>query len=306
MSFNPATNDRQLAIRLKKLRNEAAQERSTALLQSTLDLAASESKEMHDSYAQQTLHLFIRNNKADDLLPLIAYLLQTTNATLDSTLQYISYQCASIPLLELLCENGFDINQPDKANNDQRILDMLITNESYVEWLLEHGAQTNFTEPQPILDVCARLGSLATFRLLQSRGATLSSRTLHCAAKAAASYGASPTETQAGDESKQSRGRMEVLRHLVEELEMDVNVLDDDGDNPIDHFGYWGTPLAYAASEPRGAGVVRWLLEHGADSGKGKGEGIYNACWVAEFQGNRKILDVLEKSKKIETTHTIT
>jgi hypothetical protein len=295
MSFMPVTTDRQLALRLKKLRSEAAQQQSTEMMQSSLDLAGSESKETYESFAQQSLDLFVRNNEEASLLPLIAYLLESTNATLDSASRYISYQSASIPLFALMSNHGWDINQPDKSDHGRRVLDLMITNEEYVHWLLDHGAQVNHIEPEPVLDLCARVGSLATFKLLQENGAEISRRTLHCAAQAAAACGVEPAEMQPEGLRPEMRDRVDLLRYLIEGLKMDVNMLDDDSDNPIDTSGHWGTPLGYAASQPQGAGVVRWLLAQGFNPRLGKRGGACNAWWVARVQGNAKVLAALDE-----------
>ena len=71
---------------------------------------------------------------------------------------------------------------------------------------------------------------------------------------------------------------------------MDTDLLDDEDGDPIGGFGYWGTLLCYAASEYRGAKVIWWLIDKSADPGFGKGDGCFNAWWVAKFQGNVKVL----------------
>ena len=78
MNLVHIVTDRQLAFWLKKLRSEAVQERSTALLPPSLDLKASEFKESHDAFAR-SVHLFIRIKKGDSLLPSNAHLLEILN-----------------------------------------------------------------------------------------------------------------------------------------------------------------------------------------------------------------------------------
>lgn len=284
-----------LALRLKKMRSEATQQQSTGLLQSSLDLAASESKEVHDAFAQHLLHLFIRNNEDASQLLLITYLLESTNVVLSSTARYISNQNSSIPLFELLAAHGWDINQRDGSDNSRRVLDLVIIDEKHVRWLLDHGVQVRCSDPEPPLDLCARLGSLATFKLLQHHGAEISRRTLHYAAQAATACGAAPAKLPSEGPETGTKDRVDILRYLIKELKMDVNMLDDDSGNPLDNSGHWGTPLGYAAAQPQGAEVVRWLLAQGSNPEHGKLDGACNAWWIARTQGNAKVLAVLDE-----------
>lgn len=153
-----------------------------------------------------------------------------------------------------------------------------------VRWLVDHGARVdndgeekvndNTPGPRPLLETCAMVGSLSTFMFLQNCGAKLSRRTLHLTASAGAFIGADPgnllsaevryAAAKEDDEVIESRRNVEdILRYLVGDMKLDVNALDTDVPKGIH---YCGTPLNYAAKEKRGAGVVRWLLENGADS----------------------------------------
>ncbi|XP_048552737.1 protein TANC2-like [Triticum urartu] len=60
-----------------------------------------------------------------------------------------------------------------------------------------------------------------------------------------------------------NRGRMEVCRYLVEELQVDVNAVDKGG----------RTPLFFAIS-CKGVGIAKYLLDHGADPNKSCHNGL--------------------------------
>lgn len=45
-------------------------------------------------------------------------------------------------------------------------------------------------------------------------------------------------------------------------MKLDINAMDSDLPNRAYH---WGTPVCYAAVKEKGAGVIRWLLEKGAE-----------------------------------------
>lgn len=126
----------------------------------------------------------------------------------------------------------------------------------------------------PILEVAARQGTVVTFELLRSKGAPLGWRTLH---KAVAGWAAwarpenSVIEGRGKPLSDKERAhtreeRMEMIRHLVDHLRIDVNIPDQPPGWRLGNF--YGMPLHYVAFK-LGTGdakeVTFFLLDHGAD-----------------------------------------
>lgn len=195
----------------------------------------------------------------------------------------------SQPLLELLVDRGWDVNAEEKSESDggrQRLVDLVCDRGETVRWLVEKGARVDHgqsyyeiaPQPAPLLETCAALGSVSTFKFLRDRGAPMGVRTLHRAAGSAASIGADPAledggsggesgdegedEEEAADSAQRRRQRADMLRYLVDELGLEVNTMDTDVQG---HAEYWGPPVSYAAARRRGERVVAWLLERGAD-----------------------------------------
>lgn len=158
-----------------------------------------------------------------------------------------------------------------------------------------YAVETLWPRPPPLLETCAAFGSVESFRLLQAKGARLGRRALHFSCYTAALCGADPGDvTSSLDQGTLGRGedlgeevtegkakvgddveaefhskrlvqrqkREAMLRHLVDEVGLDVNQTDTD---IISIDFHWGTPLCYAAGEEHGAAVVRWLIGKGAD-----------------------------------------
>ncbi|KEQ60579.1 uncharacterized protein M437DRAFT_68116 [Aureobasidium melanogenum CBS 110374] len=86
-----------------------------------------------------------------------------------------------------------------------------------VSWALENGARPDdpmLTDPYrcpPLLDTVARRGSVVSFKLPQSKGARRGLRTLHSAVDTAFDV---------------SESRIEMVRNLVDDLNLIVNALD--------------------------------------------------------------------------------
>jgi hypothetical protein len=80
-----------------------------------------------------------------------------------------------------------------------------------------------------------------------------------------------------------------VLKNLIDDCNVDINKRGDGIGDPVGRFEYWGTPLRYAVSSYRGTKVFYWLLERRAALRFGKGDGHFDAWWVARFQGNVKV-----------------
>ena len=216
---------------------------------------------------------------------LTRYLLVTESA-LANTLTPINVAPeASVELLDLIVSAGWDLNKRSLRGKGGRLLDMVAFDEGLVKWCLEHGAQVSdgaenedaFTFP-PLTESVAALGTVSIFKLICAKGARIGQRTLHRAAESAAEYDTPP--------------RMALLRFLVEEVRLDVNRMDTDGQMP-DH---WGTPIAYAAKAKSGENVVRYLLAKGADPRVKDCWGIHDALSLAEGYENEKVAQVLRES----------
>ncbi|KAI1817202.1 ankyrin repeat-containing domain protein [Poronia punctata] len=166
------------------------------------------------------------------------------------------FQFADKQLIESLVSRGWDIDTRDEStsaspSDGKRLLEYFIRKrygkEHLARWIIdEKNAAVENTSTSTILETCASFGSVAMFKFLEKRGATLSPGTLHGAVETAASKGVDP-DTDADD--------AEMLRYLVDERGLDVNVIDDNA----------GTPICCAARWERGVAVVRWLLRKGAD-----------------------------------------
>ena len=132
---------------------------------------------------------------------------------------------ASIPLLQILFDHGWDINQSDGALGGGKILLQYVCgDESLVHWCLDHGALVEDRHPDPyrcppLLELVAARNTVEIFKLLQSRGAQLGPRTLHYAASAAASH----------HDDELRAIRMAMVKYLVDEFGLDVNVMDCEG-----------------------------------------------------------------------------
>ncbi|KAF4338953.1 hypothetical protein FBEOM_7129 [Fusarium beomiforme] len=215
---------------------------------------------------------------------------------------------SSIALLELLLAHGWDINkaEADGYLRGHKLIDLVCDNHELVQWLVGHGARVTDGEvdnyelalqPAPLLETCATRGSVATFRFLQSKGALIGQRTLHRAAGEAAAFGTDPfadfKEVQDGaieDNARKRRERAEMLVFLVDEMKLNINAMDA---MIPDRANHWGTPLCYAAVKERGAHVVRWLLEKGAQPTVETVQNVADAEALAQFTGcveNARIL----------------
>lgn len=156
-----------------------------------------------------------------------------------------------------------------------------------MKWCLEHGSQiSDGAEDEdplkypPLTESVAALGTVSIFKLLRANDARIGRRTLHQAAKSAATC-------DAADKAE----RMAMVKFLVEEEGLDVNTIDTDRQLP----NHWGTPVAYAAKGKGGEDVVRYLLAKGADPRVMDCWGNHNALSLAEFYGNKDVARVLRE-----------
>ena len=217
---------------------------------------------------------------------IMRYLLEQESAPIDIHPILVS-RSASIPVLQVLFDHGWDINQTstDGGFRGQGLLQLVCGNEALVHWCLDRGAtvEDRHTDPYinlPLLERVAQHGTVDTFALLRSRGAQLTPRMLHRAAGAAASC----------KDGERLTIRMAMVKYLMDDLGIDINTMDTEGQMP----NHWGTPLCYAAQPPRGGvDVVRFLLDRGADPFIKDCWGIHDAFGVAKHSGNAEISELL-------------
>jgi hypothetical protein len=129
----------------------------------------------------------------------------------------------------------------------------------------------------PILELAARQSAVATFEPLRSKGAPLGWRILHMAAMGRACMAIPETQARPIGEGKQQlsdrelartrKERMEIVRHLVDTLKLDVNARDQPPGWMLGNF--FGRPLHYVAHNRGSKGdcreVTLFLLQRGAD-----------------------------------------
>lgn len=160
----------------------------------------------------------------------------------------------------------------------------VLTNEAAVKWLLDHGASPNMgpcvvfqigrevvSDSGMALQLAACSSSISTLDLLLEHGAKLeNSFPLHDAAGT-------------GDE------RIPMMAHLIE-LGVDVNGLD------TARVRYRsGTPL-HCAVGGRHIGILRLLLENGADPNIEDVHGLTPIEAAKKKSGNQEIITLLEKA----------
>ena len=88
-------------------------------------------------------------------LPLVVYLLDTTNADLAASSRRVTSRSATIELYELLVEYEHDLALSDQEARDQRVLDTTKMNELFMGKLLAPDASVEHDYSESILDTCA-------------------------------------------------------------------------------------------------------------------------------------------------------
>ena len=221
----------------------------------------------------------------------VRYLIEHESAPVDQLSPLMVSHSPSIEVFQILIDHGWDINQsrPDRGPGlGEPLLHLICGDESLVRWCLNHGAivEGQHTDPYncpPLLENVAGRGTVAIFTLLHSRGAQLGARTLHSAAASVAGN---------SDDPERLSARMAMVEYLVDDLGLDVNALDTEGQMP----NHWGTPLCYAAQYPRGGEeAVRFLLDRGADPSIKDCWGISDAFGMAERSKNSRISEILRE-----------
>lgn len=73
-------------------------------------------------------------------------------------------------------------------------------------------------------------------------------KTLHKAALGTANSGADLSICDPESTLSRHENRSNVLKYLIGDCNIDINKRGDGTGDPVGRFGYWGTPLRYAAS----------------------------------------------------------
>lgn len=255
---------------------------SVTQLRAALDNVRSTSPSSYDDYANSALRDAVRHGAVACLM----HILDEESVWVHKVSIFDLIAKPSVALFEALLDYyDFDREEvPNSLFQGKRPIDWLCYDEELVEWLVAHGASINHGEdeylgrlearPPLLLETCAKIGSLKTFKFLQSHGAMLSRRTLHMVVSRAAEAGLDPenpgsvqeqydgTDEKEAHRARWMKDRGEIMRYLVDDLHVDVNGIDTDEEKGVMHYG---TPLCYAVRETEGAAVVRWLLKKGAD-----------------------------------------
>ncbi|KFX98178.1 hypothetical protein O988_04475 [Pseudogymnoascus sp. VKM F-3808] len=195
-------------------------------------------------------------------------------------------------IVATLLANGWDINARDESTTGPKAEPFLwhvVKDIDMVAWCLEHGASvhpkvtTSHRSCQQILEKAAASATVATFELLRSKGAPLGWRPLHRAVQLTTDYQPGRGEPDAGedervkeyrlDRARKYEKRMDMVRHLVDVVGIDVNALDQPPGANLQ--GRWGTPICYvprAYETEMDFGLYRdtreltwFLLDRGAD-----------------------------------------
>jgi hypothetical protein len=224
-----------------------------------------------DALIQSSLWEAINNNATNVLKYLVEHGAQAW------ALRPLSVTGATKETIEILLAHGWDINTrvvSTSGGDTEPFMWHIVRDEDLVVWCLEHGAYVVPTNQKPlrndeitscqrscrqVLERAAARGSIATFKLLSSKGAPLGWRTLHFAAEGAAISLA----TRAED----AEARLDMVRYLIDVVGLDVNALDRPAGRRLG--GYWGTPICYVAEIAAVKHSIRditWLLlDRGAD-----------------------------------------
>lgn len=262
-----------------------------------LRLASESSHDTYPAALRRAVFAAVINQASE----LALYLVTEEDGTQYFEPRMLAY-CRSLPLWSALVARGWDINQrcprgTGRLGQRKRLLELVCSDEDLVRWCLDHRAVVDTDSDgfgdeiegeqyvsllyPPVLDSVAEFGTVSTFRLLRDEyGAPIGRRTLHLAAEAAAAN----ANTRA----------MDLVRYLVDELALDVNELDADKMVPL----HPGPPLHYAiCMSTQCDGVVRFLLESGADPFQQPIWSDVDAFALAESHGNQGVLGVLQEWK---------
>lgn len=211
---------------------------------------------------------------------------------LDSSL--VCGEGTTIEIVEILLMHGWDINSrtPGTFADAVPLLWFIVSDAEFVHWALDHGAETvpkgrdvstddaqatrDRIHCRPLLEYAAAGATVEIFDLLQARGAVLGPSCLHRAVQSASESSnqerqsrdrsqRSPTSTSRAPSTQSFGERMAMVRHLVNDLRLNVNAYDDDPPFPMIR----GTPLEFLAGpyspEPVARELLWFLLDSAAD-----------------------------------------
>ncbi|KAF3403356.1 hypothetical protein DPV78_004209 [Talaromyces pinophilus] len=207
-------------------------------------------------------------------------------------------------VLEILIARGWDINSWGPNCNDWPLLWFVTSYPGLVEWCLTHRASVDLPgDIPPVLEIAAGSGSVATFELLQARGAPLGRLTLHRAVKQA--FINAPSDDSIRDALFEQR--MDMVKHLVDIVGLDVNAVEP-------WPGKWcSTPLCYAAfrNYRKDAKELIWfLLDRGADPNRtGPLDGdiiLPSALESAQSCRNTRFLEAVREWPALQRNNTTT
>ena len=290
-----AQNNTSRPIPPRRLALEACKADDVSLMAQAILLASS--PESRDT-VQEVIRASLRRSVASSATRVLSYLLDDQGADVSAisggTIASVSSEESVEPsreVLEILLAHGWDIDSRDR-NIGWPLLWYAVRYPDLLAWCLAHGASVYLPGDTPprdangigqvprisLLEYVAEAGTVATFELLRARGAPFHRRTLHRAVEYAAIY-APPY-----DSARTSRfeERMDMVRHLVDTLGLDVNAEDGWPGKP------YATPLYYVASYNNGkdaSELIWFLLDHGADPN-----------YVYTFRGE-KVSSVLEQAE---------
>ncbi|KAF2485057.1 hypothetical protein BDY17DRAFT_95911 [Neohortaea acidophila] len=209
----------------------------------------------------------------------------------------------STGILDILLAHGWDINGYDLSSPRKQLpfLWRVLSKDYLVSYCLSHGADVyprgqppidpNFITVElrncpPLLERAAAYSTVATFDLLRSHGAPMGWRALHLAVQEATHpwLTGRPDSTRElmsdreHDKAYTYAERMAMVRHLVEDVGLDVNALDQPVTQKHVPTFHRGTPLCYVSDSEVIEGLYRghtviadtreltwYLLDQGAD-----------------------------------------
>ncbi|KAM5369161.1 hypothetical protein ACJA88_010634 [Fusarium oxysporum] len=201
-------------------------------------------------------------------IDLVRYLLKCERAPVASLSPLAVAANSSIPLLELLVAHGWDLNKAEvdrSLKRGDKLIDLVCDDHQLVCWLVEHGAR--------VMD-----GEVDLYEIFPQPAPLLET----CAA--------------VGDDAGARNERAEMLVFLVDEMKLDINAMD----STVPYRAYhWGTPLCYAAVKEKGAHVVRWLLEKGAQPKVETAQNVADAEMLAKLTGCTENARILREWKQM-------
>ncbi|KAI9652758.1 MAG: hypothetical protein M1829_001478 [Trizodia sp. TS-e1964] len=267
---------------------------------------------------QETLRMAVRTSLSRNACKVLTLLLEHgAKVPDDSNLSLV--QGPTIEVLEILLAHGWDINA--RGASRQPFLWDVAHDDELVAFGITHGATVIPKDLQlpsenerlndsfhcpPILDIAAKVSTIATFELLRSLGAPYGPRMLQMAvlgavnSRSAGERGGEGTESGLLDKDLASlpSERMAMVIHIVDVLGVCPNALDQPAGAALgNHFGY---PLLYLLrSSPNTdyTEVLQFLLQRGADPGIRLHPPGWNAIDCAKQDKHQRFLDIVESWK---------